>query len=215
MTTLKSDVGKMLAMLVHDLRNPAATLTANVDFLAEIEIADPDGKDALEDLRTALQDIKAGLTRVSWIADGFLGRGDAMSRDGDVAEAVTQRFPFAQVEGDNHIAKGGATCAEVVSIFVESAERHDRRRAPELFVIDDGDGVIVRVDAHGAPMSDEFKELAFTLEGQDLIKGKAGGRYARYCGLLAASSYIEALGGSITPSEFDGRARMELRFPRP
>lgn len=215
MTTMKSDVGKMLAMLVHDLRNPAATLTANVDFLSEIEIPDPDGKDALDDLRTALQDIKAGLTRVSWIADGFLERGDAMSRDGDVAEAITRRYPNANVVGESHTAKGGATCVDVVAIFVESAERHDRRRAPELFVIDDEDGVIVRIDAHGAPLSEEFKQLAFTLEGQDAIKGKAGGRYARYCGLLAAASYIEALGGTITPSEFDGRARTEIRFPRP
>ncbi|MFT5355721.1 MAG: hypothetical protein ACI9KE_002940 [Polyangiales bacterium] len=215
MTTLKSDVGNMLAMLVHDLRNPTATLTANVDFLAEIEIADPDGKEALDDLRTALQDIKAGLTRVSWIADGFLGRGDAMSRDGDVAASVIQRYPVAQVQGENHMAKGGATFADVVAIFVESAERHDRRKTPELFVIDDGDGVIVRVDAHGAPLREEFNERAFTLEGQEAIKGKAGGRYARYCGLLAASSYVEALGGTITPSEFDGRARTELRLPRP
>lgn len=214
MTTSKSDVGKMLAMLVHDLRNPAATLTANVDFLAEIEIPDPDGKEALEDLRVALQDIKAGLTRVAWIADGFLDRGDAMSRDGDVAASMTRRYPHTVVQGDNHLAKGGATIVDLVAIFVESAERHDRRKAPELFVIDDGDAVIVRVDAHGDPILDEFAEAAFTLEGQDLIKGKAGGRYARYCGLLAAKSYIDKLGGSITPSAVDGRARTEIRLPR-
>lgn len=215
MTTLKSDVGKMLAMLVHDLRNPTATLTANVDFLAEIDVQDPDGKEALDDLKTALQDIKAGLTRVSWIADGLLERGDAMSRDGDVGVAIQQRYPSARLEGDNHLAKGGATFADVVAIFVESAERHDRRSSPEIVVIDEGDEVVVRIDAHGDPLRPEFKELAFTLEGQDVIKSKAGGRYARYCGLLAASSYVKGLGGSITPSDFEGRARTELRLPRP
>ena len=215
MSELTSDTGKMLALLVHDLRNPAATLTANVDFLSEVTISDPDGQDALDDLRTALLDIKAGLSRVSWIADGLLGRVDGRCRDGDAATAIKARHAYAVANGSDFEVRGGATIADLVDIFVENAIRHDQRKKPAITIADEGDaGVVICVDGHGEPMLEEFRSIAFSLPGQDQIKGRSGGRYARYCGLLAAASHVEGLGGSVLATEHEGRPRFEIRLPR-
>ena len=42
--------GQVLGLLVHDLRNPAATITANVDFLQEVGLDDTDSVEALQDV---------------------------------------------------------------------------------------------------------------------------------------------------------------------
>ncbi len=208
-------MGQMLSLLVHDLRNPAATLTANVDFLAEVGVTDQDAKEALEDMRTALRDLKDGLMRVSWIADGLLARHDAQLRDGDVAGAVQHRFPYATTEGADFRARGGASIDEVVAVFVENALRHDRNQAPGILVIDAGNEVVIRIDDNGGPIDENLREVAFTVEGQHQIKGRAGGRYARFCGLLAAQSFVSTLGGRVVASEHNGLSRTEIHLPRP
>ena len=213
--TKPNAIGEMLALLVHDLRNPAATLTANVDYLTEVVVADQDAREAIDDLRTALRDLRDGLTRVSWIADGMLDRRDSQMRDGDVAGAIQHRFPHATTEGENFSARGGATIDDVVAIFVENGLRHDRNGEPDIVVIDEGETVLIRIDAKGAPIDEALREEAFTIEGQNSIKGRAGGRYARFCGLAAASAFVTGLGGTLTAGEHEGRDRTELRLPRP
>lgn len=209
-----NSVGQMLALLVHDLRNPAATLTANVDFLEEVVTGDTDAQEALDDLRTALRELRDGLTRVSWIAGGMLERADPHARDGDVAVAIRHRYPYATTEGDNFKARGGMSIAEVVAVFVENGFRHDRGKPPALHIVDEGEGVLIRIDSAGEPIDLALREAAFTLAGQDAIKGRAGGRYARFCGLLAARSFVESLGGTVTAGEHEGRDRTEIHLPR-
>ena len=208
-------IGNLLALLVHDLRNPAATLTANVDFLKEVASDDQDVVEAIDDMRMALRDLRDGLTRMGWVADGFIGRADGSARDGDVFAAVAHAYPYATSEGSDFRARGGLSMPAVVQIFVENAERHDgRTKQPAIVVIDEGDTVCVRVDADAEALTEEVRSVMFSVEGQDQIKGRAGGRYARFVGFVAARSYVEQLGGSIRATDRDGKHAIELRVPR-
>ncbi|MEM7607614.1 MAG: ATP-binding protein, partial [Myxococcota bacterium] len=166
------------------------------------------------DLRTALRDLRSGLTRVGWIADGLIGRGGAQLRDGDAAGPIESRFENVTLEGSDFRARGGASIADIVEIFVENGMRHDRA-LPRILVREEGDGVRIVVDGAGEPMDASFRDQAFTIEGQDAIKGQRGGRYARFAGLVAARSYVEGLGGSLEASEHEGQARTIIHLPRP
>ena len=53
------EMGHALGLLVHDLRNPAATITANADFLQEVGMDDTDSVEALQDVKLAVGDRKS------------------------------------------------------------------------------------------------------------------------------------------------------------
>ncbi|NNK09035.1 MAG: hypothetical protein HKP50_17120 [Myxococcales bacterium] len=63
-------MGHVLGLLVHDLRNPAATISANVDFLQEVGLADDDSNDALQDVRLGVGELRRGLDMLHGSAAG-------------------------------------------------------------------------------------------------------------------------------------------------
>ena len=66
----------LFGLIVHDLRNPAATLAANLGFVREV-VDDPTVPrsrrliEALSDSQQALLDLMRGLDQLSWIGRWF------------------------------------------------------------------------------------------------------------------------------------------------
>ena len=60
-------LGEALGLLVHDLRNPAATISANVDFLQEVGLEDTDSREAVQDVKLAVGELRRGLDMIAWI----------------------------------------------------------------------------------------------------------------------------------------------------
>lgn len=206
--------GEALALVIHDLRNPAATLAANVDFLREALRGNTLGLEALDDVALATQDLRAGLTRLSWLS-ASLEEARMHLRDGDAEHAIRTRFPeLVRVSGSGFLSKGGGEAGELVAIFVENAKRHDRK-APTIHVARAQDHVRIFVD-DGAPLDAALAEHATEL-GQQRSLQAAGGRYARFCGFAAAEAFLGMVGGTLrfmersTENGVAGRVEIKLR----
>ncbi|MFA9470638.1 MAG: hypothetical protein ACERNK_08705, partial [Deltaproteobacteria bacterium] len=76
-------MGNVLGLLVHDLRNPAATITANADFLQEVGLVDTDAVEALEDVKLAVGELSRGLDMLAWISRWFTGHVPLEAANGD------------------------------------------------------------------------------------------------------------------------------------
>lgn len=217
-----ADVGHALGLLVHDLRNPAATLTANVDFLADAGVADDDSREALDDMRIALSELSRGLELVAWVARGLAGQEPVVATPGDVAASLAAAVRgFAKessvsltVHGDGpFVARGGASAPRVVETLLANAREHARGRPVTVDVRRDGAWVVVTTTDAGKAIAASLRERAFTLGGQSDVKGKAEGRYGRYLALAAVRMAMDGLDGSVEARGEDGAAVFELRFP--
>lgn len=215
-------LGKLLGMVVHDLRNPGATIGANVSFVAELADGklDPDAMEALEDVERALSDMMMGLEHVGWIGRWLADEQPIATDDGFLHDAVAKLRPpppglkleVELPEEPIRVRGGGRALQKVLQLFVENSVQHARRGIVSLRGWQEGDTAIVELLDDGTPLSGEYQEAAFSLEGQLQIKGKAEGRYGRVAALFAAKILCDAIGARIEAGEADGQARFRLIF---
>lgn len=210
-------LGHVFGLIVHDLRNPVATISANVEFLGQVGGGDEDAEEAHADTLLALDDLRRGLEQISWIGR-WLGGQDAIARrDGDlvmVLQQVARAHPQAEVEVPSGplLAHGGASVRDVLDLLIRSGERHGRRAPVRVRAYRQDAEVVVDVCDAGPPLAPELRELAFTLDGQSELKGHPAGRYARYLGLVAAHAAVQSLGGRLEADERDGGAVFRVRL---
>ncbi len=217
MTLSREDVGSFLGLIVHDLRNPAATLTANIDFLREGTIDDTDAREALDDVSLALGELKQGLDQVSWVGKWLLDQPVMSNADGDILIALNQaieRSGTTNVEVitslDQAPAKGGSSASRVLEILLADIRRHVRSGTIRASVKQESGRTIVELTDPGRAIAGELREAAFTLGGQHQLKGRADGRYGRFAGLLAAWIATSSVGGTLEACGEDGQATFRL-----
>lgn len=185
--------GEALQLLVHDLRNPAATLIANADFVRDGLSGNTLALEAMDDMQAAMDDMKRGLSRMAWIATA-LAEGGSYLRDGDVREALGEMVTSA--EGASFVAKGGADVRELVEVFVEASMAYERK-SPAIELRREQAHVVIAIEG-------SLEQAALTLEGQ---RSQKENRYASYCGFLAAQSFVKLVGGTLTCSP------IQIRLP--
>ena len=217
-------LGKLLGLLVHDLRNPGATIGANLSFVAESLRDSPDGdiREALQDVERALGDLMLGLEHIGWIGRWLSNEPALIPQPGDVVETLRSlRAPpeelNLEIDAPSEpvlVRAAGKGLAKLVQIFVENAVQHARRGVITVRVRPvNGEQATVDIVDEGMPLDPSLHETAFTLEGQMAIKGRAEGRYGRVAGLLAAKVLAEAIGARIEPTQFDSRACFRIHLP--
>jgi signal transduction histidine kinase len=122
-------------------------------------------------------------------------------------------FPQLDVSGQGPFrARGGGAVGPIVRALVDNSRAHARSGPIYLRVSRDGDEVIVEVEDNGRAIARELREAAFTLPGQQLLKGRGDGRYGRFAALLACGIAVQSIGGRIEPDGEDGRAIFRLRL---
>jgi signal transduction histidine kinase len=206
----------MMNLVVHDLRNPAATLGANLSFVDEVlddETVDKaEIKEALADAQQALHDLKNGLDQLSWIGRWSNDRAP-------VATAVEPlRATIERVESRNKYGtllierplldlrvRGGDALQRLLELLIANGYQHAPRAPVTLRTLPEGSAVIVELEDRGRPISPELAEAAFTLEGQTAVKGRAEGRYGRVLGLFSAAILAQTLGVRLSVIERDQR----------
>jgi K+-sensing histidine kinase KdpD len=223
---IKADeMGTVLGLLVHDLRNPAATITANADFLQEVGLVDNDSVEALQDVKLAVGELRRGLDMLAWISRWFTGDVPLEAANGD-AGVFLERLERADTpvpvtvtmaEGDQLYAQGAQVAVEVVELLLHNtlANVADPRATVRLY--QQGGHVVIEVEDAGEAIAPELREMAFTLEGQQALKGRLDGRYSRFVGLFAAAVVLDGVGGTIEADGEQGAAifRVFLRGARP
>lgn len=218
-----AEVGELLALIVHDLRNPGATLAANVAYLRDIGVTGPPSSidevgEALVDMDSAMSDLMRGLEHVAWIARWMSGEPALTPTDGDViagmASAVRSMRLEASISGEPGPlrAAGGASVRRLVEVLLANSERHGRGRIA-LSARRDGAEVIVEIEDGGRALAEDLRATAFTLPGQRDLKGRADGRYGRVAGLFTAGVLAEGIGATLEADGEDGAAVFRIRLP--
>ncbi len=219
------ELGHALGLLVHDLRNPAATITANVDFLQEVGLDDTDSVDALQDVKLAVGELRRGLDMVAWISRWFTGQVALEAANGDVGvflerleRAETPVPVTVQLDKSGQLyAQGAQVAVEVVDLLLHNTRANVADPRAVIRVYQDGDRVAIEVQDEGEALAPELREMAFTLHGQRVLKGRIDGRYSRFVGLFAAAVVLDGVGGTIEADGESGAAifRVLLRGARP
>ena len=219
------EMGQVLGLLVHDLRNPAATISANVDFLQEVGLTDTDSVEALQDVRLAVGELRRGLDMLAWISRWLTGHVPLEAANGD-AGVFLERLERADTpvpvkveiatEGQLY-AQGAQVAVEVVDLLLHNTRANVAEPSATVRVFQDGDRVVIEVEDAGEAIAPELRDTAFTLEGQKALKGRLDGRYSRFVGLFAAAVVLDGVGGTIEADGESGAAifRILLRGARP
>ncbi|MEM7137214.1 MAG: hypothetical protein AAF500_11580 [Myxococcota bacterium] len=219
------ELGQALGLIVHDLRNPAATITANVDFLEEVGLADTDSDEALQDLKLAVRELRRGLDLVAWISRWLSGQIPLEAANGD-AGVFLQRLeredtpvPIeVEVDASGQLyAQGAQVAFEVASLLLHNTAANVLDPKATIRVFESDSRVVIEVEDAGEAIAEELRSGAFLLEGQKALKGRLDGRYSRFVGLFAAAVVLEGVGGTIEADGHNGAAifRIRLRQARP
>lgn len=220
----KNEVGALLALMVHDLRNPAATIGANLAFLREVvgeNAGDPEVSSAFDDVNAAVSELKRGLDHLAWIGRWLAGEAPVSLADGEVNTAMRAA---ARAVGEGGItleplpepvrARGAGTASRLLEILLLNARAFGGGRSIVLRATANHDSVVVEVEDEGAPLAPELAPVAFSVAGQQLLKGRPDGRYSRAAGLLAVGVLTQAIGATLEADGRGGRAVFRLRLAR-
>ena len=214
------EVGHLFGLLVHDLRNPAATISANADFLQEVGISDGEAGEALDDVQIAVGQLRRGLDLVAWISRWLLGQAPLESAPGD-AGVFLRRLEHEETpvpvkieieQNGSLYALGAQAAVEILRTLLHNTKQHARDTTAELRVYRDKDDVVLELKDEGAALGQELRELAFTLKGQKQLKGRADGRYGRFAGMLGVAVAAQGIGARVEADGVDGASVFRIRL---
>src|ERR1700712_4331555 len=146
----------MMNLVVHDLRNPAATLGANLSFVDEVlddETVDKaEIKDALADAQQALHDLKNGLDQLSWIGRWSNERAP-VSTVVESLRATIERVETRNKYGTLVVEKpllelkvrGGDALQRLLELLIANGYQHAPRAAVTLRTLSEGSGALVEL----------------------------------------------------------------------
>ncbi len=219
------EMGHALGLLVHDLRNPAATISANADFLQEVGLPDIDSIEALADVKLAVGELRRGLDLLAWISRWFTGHVPLEAANGDAGvfirrlEREETPVPVTiDIDDTGQLyAQGAQVGVEVIDLLLHNTRHNAPDATAAIRVYEDKNRVVIEVQDSGEAIAPELRAKAFTLEGQKDLKGRLDGRYGRFVGLFAAAVVLDGVGGSIEADGEKGAAvfRVRLRRARP
>jgi K+-sensing histidine kinase KdpD len=204
----------LVSMIVHDLRNPTATLGANISFVREVlddaSVPREEVDDALADAQQALYDLMRGLDQVFWIGRWCNERSPtavALEPLRTTFDKVRARVRYGELSIEQPPAvkvRGGEALERLLDLLIANGHQHAPRTLVQLSAAREGDAVVVEVVDKGRPLAPELAQQAFSLEGQTAVKGRSEGRYSRVAGLFTASILAQALGARLEAVERDG-----------
>jgi PAS domain S-box-containing protein len=225
-------VGALAAGVAHEINNPLACVTANLELLREEMSAGDDGRPRLsvDELLGALDDAREGAERVRLIVRdlGLFARGDAVERGpvdlievlqaaermaGNLVKArarvVHQHAPLPSVDGN-----ASRLCQVFVHLLVNAAQAIAPGRPDEnevrLRATSVGDRVVVEVRDTGAGIPPEVRARIF--DPFFSTKGIGGGHGL---GLTVSHGIVTSYGGEIAVDEGDGGRGTVVRVTLP
>lgn len=228
----RKTLGGLLALLVHDLRNPLSALHSNVDFLVSTLVdMDEDTRGALEDAVVSCDSLVSIVDNAELVAFSLQGTseraGEPLAVSAVVADVVTRQKLLARSHGVEVIVHSSATEAEARVLanrdmyarafgnLLRNAIQHGGPDGVRIWLEDKGTRLNLVVGDSGPGLSQEFRDVAFSAAGQLSAKGKAGGRYGRGLGLLAARLAAESAGATVEVTDAPADLNCALALSAP
>lgn len=206
----------LFGLIVHDLRNPAATLGANIGFVREVmddpSVSPHEVNEALSDAQQALTDLMRGLDQIAWIgrwANDKVAASPVALNLRAVFESTRRRIKYGSVElsmPDESIrVRGGEAIERLIDLLVANSHQHAPQKVVKVRALREPEYVVVEIEDEGRPIGPDVRTQAFTLEGQIGLKGRAEARYGRVAGLFVASILAQSAGARLESVERQGK----------
>lgn len=206
----------LFGLIVHDLRNPAATLGANIGFVREVmddpSVSPQEVNEALSDAQQALTDLMRGLDQIAWIgrwANDKVVPSPAVTHLRAVFESTRRRIKYGSVDfvlpEEEVRVRGGESIERLIDLLVANSHQHAPQKMVKVRAVREGDQVVVEIEDEGRPIGPELRTQAFSLEGQVGLKGRAEARYSRVAGLFVASILAQSSGAKLEAAERQGK----------
>jgi signal transduction histidine kinase len=229
---LESDlIGGLLGLIVHDLRNPLSALHSNASFLQSArDTTSPDVKEALEDVSASCEALGHIIDNVELLALALRGErrfeqnafsvreliSDVLSRSRSLAASYSARVEFSSSpDADAKLVANREMLGRALGNLIKNSIQHAQEGIPvKISARLDGDRVILLVEDGGTAVAADFRDKAFTAEGQVSAKGLIGARYSRGVGLFAARLAADAAGAQVravsAPSGFGNAFELSI-----
>lgn len=221
--TLNSE---LMALLVHDLKNPLAALVSNLGFIATTVSGDEETSEAVQDCLLSTEvltrlvenlgamgslEVHSELLGDSLVQDVFSSVETRMRRH---AEASMIQLS-ASCEPDVNQVAGNSKLLElaldnIISTSMAYAPTNSTIQLSARRI--DAQTVAISVIDDGPPVKDDFKNLVTKKDAQIEIKSAKGGRYGRGFGLYVSALVAQHVGGELLIGESEGRSVFELRL---
>jgi signal transduction histidine kinase len=233
----RRNVGALLALVVHDLRNPLSALHSNAGFLdVLLKSGDTETREVLADFVLSCASLAHIIENLEFIGMAVAGpldagsmvikdRGsvslagavhDAIQRTKAIVESYGAKVTQVLPEGRGpHVLVYRDLLTRSLGNLLVNAAQHARRDVPVTISVSvrEGEGVI-SVSDDGDPLPVEFREIVFGPDGQIASKRHPLGRYSRGLGLYAAAIAAELSGARVRAAATgEGASLFELSAP--
>lgn len=224
---LVENIGDLLGLITHDLRNPLAALSSNVGFLQMLT------SEMKEEAREAIDDLQISVEAIGRIADGLellghelMGRANdppTVHEVGTILRSVSK--PALRSAKSHEVSLTFATSEQEAVRFRASEQSFSRalsalihnaltvapmKSEVTLRVRVEADQVIFRIEDAGPPLSPEMLESIGTAEAQNRLKSSRSARYSRGLGLFTAHHFARRAGAVLRVGESSQGSALEL-----
>jgi K+-sensing histidine kinase KdpD len=202
----------LLALLVHDLRNPLAALHSNIDFVrSSLPGEDAEAHGAVDDVTVSCEALGGVIDNLEIMAQTLSGTEHPQrdERLEPLVAGVVKRYQrAAQSHGvaleyepgaaaEARVTTHRAMCERALGNLISNAVQHaPSGSVVRVRVVRDGAKHAIEVVDQGPALGAALGDLAFSARGQ-LASKTGGGRYSRGCGLLCARLAAEAAGAKL------------------
>ncbi|MBC7172270.1 MAG: HAMP domain-containing histidine kinase [Polyangiaceae bacterium] len=217
------ELGRLLALFVHDLRNPLAAISMNAKVLEEVDPADPEAREIVADVQSATVEAERGVAQLGVIAEWLQGAvcpHPDIDPPGDLARALDAAAARAGVVAaigcpPGIVVRSAKRVSAVVEALLANARDQASSEAIGVVVEVTVDEVRIEVQDGGIALTAEHAALAFALAGQAELRNLPRARYGRCAALFACRLAVESLGGTLAAGGEDGAAFFRVVLPLP
>lgn len=220
---------ELMALMVHDLKNPLAALLANLGFVGSVVAGDEMAKEAIDDCTLSTEVLSRLIDNMSAISK--LGEPGATTPPGECSAGSVLRA--CEVRMQRHAAAAGLSLqadlgpdlgqvgvsAQLLELAVDNLLASALAYTPpgaaaRLGAERTENRVRIVVTDAGPAVAEEMRQLIPSLEGQLRLKGERGARYARGLGLHVAALIARATGGDfVVTAPAAGGCAIEMLLP--
>lgn len=221
------NIGDLLGLVTHDLRNPLAALSSNVGFLQML------ASEMKEEAREAIDDLQISVEALGRIADGLellghelAGRAGEASITQDVGSILRSVRKSAQRSAKSHgIALTFSTTdqeglrfrasapdfSRALSALIHNALTVAPQKTEVIVRVQERDArVVFRVEDSGPALTPEMLQLIATAPAQNRLKSERSARYSRGLGLFTALHFARRAGAELRIGEGATGSALEL-----
>lgn len=233
------ELGDMLSLLVHDLKNPLAAILTNLAFVSGA-LGEPrsleDTREAIVDAKLACESMQRFVDNLELVARELTGRASLMPLDpapldlSSIADEAADRQREAasdrRVRISMRVRDGGAYARadrDLVLRAMENLVANAVQCAPsgtEIELVIGGrvgpsgaETELVVLD-EGPIVPPKMRDAILTRAGQASAKGRAEARYGRGLSMHAAAIAARCARGRVEIGEERGRSALRLVLPR-